>query len=352
MNNFKIKNCLLIAVLPLCLIFLNFFCLNAQIRTRGKADSMSAAKNGVWYNPTYYQFEIQYPKLQAIPPLSTGMDYETLLAYIFLDSLMRSTNRDFLYMNYITRWTKEKAKNDTIVQAVKYLYKLVDYDPVRFAQYNVNLGVPPYKFNVLAVKGWVSELLSNFVGKYGPNSMATKYLIRADYILKVHVNSIDSLPQRDYPPNKGILPGKFTHRVNANVIDTLKGKVFKNCHIEASPKSNDNNLSLTSEICFTYGTGPYQNDVYPFKLDPTLTNSSGNLQLQPGQDVIIILDHSDYVWDYNNDYFPISLICAFPIINGQIRDISHIWSNSTLLNYSDWKNVFFQKREMLLNGGY
>ncbi|MFA5512865.1 MAG: hypothetical protein WC313_10480 [Candidatus Kapaibacterium sp.] len=352
MQSFKLNNCLSKSALILCLIILQSFVLNAQIRTRDLSDSIRATKNGVWYNPSFYQFEVQYPKLQVIPPLSMGMDYETLLSYIYLDSLMRSTNRDLLYMNYLDRWMNSGTKNDTIVQAVKYLYKLVDYDPVRFVQYDVNLGKPPYSLNLKSMRGWIGELLSNIVGRFGPNSQALDYLIRADYILKVHINSIDILPQRNYPPNKGLYPEKFTHKVNATVIDTLKGKVFSNCYDEEMMPKQDKIQSISSEICFTYGTGPYENDVNQFKLDPSLKNSSGNLELQPGQDLIVILNHDSYLWDYNYDYFDLSIITAYPIVNGQLKDISHIWSSSSSLNYDDWKTIFLQKKEMLLNGGY
>lgn len=352
MQSFKLNNSLSKSALILYLIVLQSFVLNAQIRTRGLADSMTASYNGTWYNPAFYQFEVQYPKLQVIPPLSMGMDYETLLSYIYLDSLMRSTNRDLLYMNYLNRWTKEETKNDTIVQAVKYLYKLVDYDPVRFFQYERNLGKPPYTINLLSVRGWVGEILSNIVGRFGPNSLAMKELLGSDYILKVHVNSIDILPQRKYPPNKGFYPEEYTHKVNATVTDTLKGRVFSNCYEEEMMPKREKFQSASSEICFTYATGPYDNDVNPFKIDPSLKNSSGNLELQPGQDLIVILDHGSYLWDYNFDYFDLSIITAYPIIEGQLKDISHVWSSSPSLSYEDWKTIFLQKREMLLNGGY
>jgi hypothetical protein len=351
MQSFKLNNCLSKSALILCLIILQSFVLNAQIRTRDLSDSIRATKNGVWYNPSFYQFEVQYPKLQVIPPLSMGMDYETLLSYIYLDSLMRSTNRDLLYMNYLDRWMNSGTKNDTIVQAVKYLYKLVDYDPVRFVQYETNLGKPPYTVNLKSIRGWIGEILSNIVGQIGPNSILNE-LLRADYIFKVHINSIDSLPQRRYPPNQGIYPEKFTYKVNATVIDTLKGKVFSNCNSGEMIPKHDNFQSTTSEVCFTYGTGPYENDVYPFKLDPSLKNSSGNLKLQPGQDLIVILNYGSYLWDNNYDYFDLSIITAYPIIDGQLKDISHIWSISSSLSYEDWKTIFLQKKEMLLNGGY
>lgn len=324
---------------------------DAQIRTRDELDSLTAVGNGIWYNPSFYQFEIQYPKLQAIPPLSTGMDLETILSYILLDSLMRSVDSDFIYYNYLERWRKTGIKNDTTIMAIKHLYKLVDYDPIKFVQYDANLG-KPYKLNLISIKNWTQDLLYNKIGFYGENSVSLGYLLRAQYILKVIVNTIDSIPQRDYPPNKGIIPNSFTYNVNATVIDTLKGKVFKNCNQQFINKNDDNIQSINPQICFTYGTGPYQNEEYQFKLDQFLKNGLGNLKLEVGQELIVFLEHSDYFWDKNYDYFPISLISVFPIINGELKDISKVWSNSVSINYGNWKTIFDQKKTILLNGGY
>ena len=108
----------------LCFFFLISFTSNAQIRPRNKADSVMAVANHTWSWPNNYQYQIAYPKLDVIPPLSTGMDYETIIAYILVDSLMRSNlsgNQSNYYI--VSNWKKARAKNDTIVAMAKYLSK-------------------------------------------------------------------------------------------------------------------------------------------------------------------------------------------------------------------------------------
>lgn len=341
-------------VIILSVLVFQSYAMNAQIRTRTTQDSIIAQLNGYWFNPSHYQFEVQYPKLQVIPPLSTGMDFETLLAYVYLDSLMRSTNKDMIWQMCLQRWYQEKTKNDTIIQAVKYLYKLKDYDPIRFRQYSQSTSKPLYKFNLVAIQGIIDRLLYNIVLNT-QNQIAMVELNNPDYIFKVHVNSIDSIPRRGYP-NDTLRPNEFVYQVNATVLDTLKGKVFQQCNnIQPLSKKDTKNKALAelSNICFIYGKGPYYNEFnQSFNIDPVLLNTYGNLSLTPGQDLIVFLDHGNYYWDYDFDYFQISLLTVFPIINGQVIDISHVWSNSNILDYSDWKNAFLQKRDMLLNGGY
>lgn len=340
-----------IIVVVLILMF-GFSVMDAQVRKREYLDSINAEMNGYWYHPEFDQYEVQYPKLQIVPPLSMGMDYETLLSYIFLDSVIRTASTELLFINYLDYWKETKTKNDTIIQAVKYLYKIIDYDPIRFAQYNASVAAAVYQIPPDVAGGFIKERLYDIAGEFGPNSQAIEDLIRSDYILKVHVNSVDSMPERNYPPKKGIYPNEFTYKVNATVSDTLKGRVFKNCSPQAILGNPNSGQSLDAQICFTYGTGPYQNDVYPFKLNPALKDGAGNLRLRAGQDVIVSLSYDSYLWDKNYDYFDLSLISVYPVIDGQVKDISHVWSNSVSLNYGDWRAVFDQKKEMLLNGGY
>ena len=39
-------------------------------------------------------------------------------------------------------------------------------------------------------------------------------------------------------------------------------------------------------------------------------------------------------------------------VDGEVKDISLIWSESSSIDYSDWKNIFNAKKDMILNGGY
>jgi hypothetical protein len=303
---------------------------------------------GTWFYPSEYQFETNVPLLNYIPPITTDMPYEIMMSYVFLDSLMRNYP-PALDTIIVRRWFEEKSKNDTVKAVIKYLYKLQDYDPVRFHcfAYTTGHAFIPYRKTLYALSSDIYRLLSAIQTLNNPSITALQDLLDADYVLKVHVNYIDTMPWPDHP-------NKFLYGVNATVIDTLKGRVYKNNCSQNMVKKGENDQFQTNGPCikFSYATGPYSGRGSGHIIDQTLLNSTGKLTLQTGQDIVVTLSYGNHKIDYNNHYFALTVITAIPIINGQVKDGSHIWSDSTLLNYTDWKNSFNQRVNMLLNGGY
>jgi hypothetical protein len=193
----------------------------------------------------------------------------------------------------------------------------------------------------------VSHLLSEIMINSHNYDKAFIDLNDAYYILKVHVTSVDSLPWIGYP-------GKFVYGVRATVTDTIKGKRYTSCCPPQSFENNEKNDEILQTgnncICFNYYTGHYSND--HFHIDQSLKDQSGNLKLSPGMDLVITLNCTNYKWDYNYDYFNLSLYDVFAIINGNVQDPSQEFSNSTSTNYQTWKNSLLQKVNLLLTGGW
>lgn len=331
--------------------------LNGQVRPRNTIDSIQARYNGKWYDAHTHQYEQQFPKLNNIPPLSNKMNSETLLSYIFLDSLTKYANSDYIYQNYLNRWVENSTKNDTTINAIKYQYNIVDDDPIRYHQYLRNIN-KEYENSVSNIKYLVYKLFNSLLGdknSIGPTALRYKAysdMYNADYILKIQVNSIDSIPKIGYPRTNGIIPNEYTYQINATVMDTLKGKVFQNCYQPPMLKQSDKIQTSNSEICFTYGTGRYRNDFSNFNLDPNLINYVGNFSLNIGQEVIVFLQFTNYLWDFNYDYFQLHLSTAYPIIQNEVKDISKVWSQDTSLSYQNWKLKFEEKKNNILTGGY
>jgi len=202
------------------------------------------------------------------------------------------------------------------------------------------------------------QILHNIVVNI-PDKYVMDDLMYADYILHVKVNSIETLPWIEYP-NKNIKPNKFRYNVNATVLDTLKGQIFQQCNngqYITSKGEQNKTLSTNSNICFNHVTGSYINALSGFKIDTSLLDTTTNfkpynLKLNPGQELVIFNSHKNYLWDYNFDYFEISLNTVLPVINGQVKDINGEWSNSIFLHYNDWKTAFMQKVNLLQTGGY
>lgn len=340
MFSFQQKNKVFFIAIIFCLIAFQSFILNAQMRTRTSDDSSFARQTHTWFDNTNYQFENQYSKLSTIPPLSTDMTYEIILAYVFLDSIVKNYTRE----GTLTRWQKNRSKNDTINAMVKYLYMIKDYDPQRFYQYAHTTSAKYYKSNINFIQGTVLNLVDK-IESGNINRQVMNDLCLADYAFRVQINSIDSLPSINHP-------GEFVYGVKALVIDTLKGRQFQNCCSpgNSSKSSHDKELTTSACICFNYYTGPYSND--DVQIDNSLKNASGNLKLLPGQQLIVTLGYFDYKWDYNFDYFCLSLLRALPIIGNNVIDINREFSSTTPQPYSIWKNSFNQKVNLILNGGY
>ena len=331
--------------ISLFIIFISIGNLNCQIKSRTSLDSSRAAANGYWYYDNMFQFQTKIPKLLSVPPLRSDMDFETLFGYNVLDSIIKTKTSNEL--NTITSsWLKQKTKNDTIINAIKYLYKLTDFSPILFNQYNNSLNRMIYKSNVSLIKSNLSEIIDEIFQTKTSTNSAFKMLYNSDYILKVKVNNINSMPYKTYR-TLDTMPGINIYNVNAMVLDTLKGKEFSPCSL-----NNSNFLINNCNICFNYITGPYSNSESDLNIHPSLLDNLGNLALQQNQELIIVIGYCNYYLDFNFDYFDLSVIKVFPIINNIVYDINKEWSDSKTLNYDDWKLIFLDKRLKLLNGGY
>lgn len=344
----KSCSCIYTIGLLLCFLMLLPSGMYAQLSSRTQKDSARAQLNHYWFNPEQmFQFQVAYPKLQTIPPLSTDMPYELMKAYIFIDSLLKNLpDQRFLFNTY---FRIVRTDNDTVYQSIKYLYKIDNYDPVRFYQYMYGRDRQAYQQDILGIV----SLPISFV-KYSKLSRAKNHcmlnLIKSDYILKVHINSIESIPQRRYPQGN-ILDSCFIYRIEATVLDTLKGKVFTNLYYNPAINGVANLNLQQPTICFTNIISNKTKPVFDPK-SPMEQEYKPNIIINPGQDLIVSLSHECYYWDYNYDYFVLSLLTATPIINGQVKDNNKEWSDSVLMDYPKWRIEFFKKVDMLLNGKY
>ena len=55
--------------------------------------------------------------------------------------MLRNATKQTLYDSLFKRWTTNGEKNDTIVNLIKYLYMLDDYNPVLLHQYDFRTKV-------------------------------------------------------------------------------------------------------------------------------------------------------------------------------------------------------------------
>jgi hypothetical protein len=288
------------------------------------------------------------------------MPYDILISYIYIDSLLRFTT-PWQQDKLLRTWT---SANDTLKNAIKYLYKIKDYDPIIFNQY---MGEVTLNHNSAYRGSYASSLidlnynLSDKIKTLMPDNKKNAFfaLLFSDYILRVQVVYIDSMR------NKQLLSGikvkdSNVYCVYARVLDTIKGKNFIDSKNEISLNSNIQEPIISFEyIKRIYYQRPYYPDI-PYKNienDDAFKDENGEFSMHLGQEAIVFLKHANQLFDFENDYFSLILesTCsnsALPIIDGKIRDINLIWSNDNLIEFDSWKQNITDLIEQILNGSY
>lgn len=336
----------------------------------------------IWYDSSTANYQTQYPIILNIPPLNSGMPLDILVSYVMLDSLLQNTYAITLDQKLKT-WS---SMNDTIANATKFLYLLSDYNPIIFQQF-AYATTDYFKFPTNLIKSHsitidsiinktTSSIDSNtWSGKYtldlfdlsslirnryndfvGLDELKVSNMLRPDYILKVRVNSIDSVI------NVNNYGNEFIYKVNAEVLDTIKGQVFKNeCINNTSQiKANNTKMSLNNAcINFMYRNVFYNSDRNPKNLilEPSFTYNGDDFRMKVGQEAIVFLKFNRRFVDFSNDYFELYLdltssFCALAIENNQVKDLNHFWNNQNLIDYNIWKSNFNIIKNKILTKGY
>lgn len=353
----------------------------------------------MWYDTNSAMFQKQYPIIRNLPPINTGMPIDILLSYVYLDSLLKYTDRHKTD-SLIKSWT---GMNSNLANSLKYLYKIIDYNPIIFNQYTneatlnrKSLSTPltyliyehtdsiTGEFNGIrdtipndtshAQDGTYTNNLIDMVPKLcskiwnlAKDSNVTPFTktaywsaLYSDYILKIKVLHIDSIKNKNTP-----LDYK-RYNVTAQVLDTIKGQVYQRFIL---PSNFDKNVNYIQDyinyplIQFQYTPNNYydsRGDSHPSEdkiSDSLFKDNKGHFKMNINQEAVVFLKHCNYLIDFQNDYYDLDLepTCsnnALPIINGEIRDINHYWSNSDYMSFTSWKNLYLQLKNQIINITY
>lgn len=219
------------------------------------------------------------PKITTFPPLNSGMPVPVILGYIVGDSVAREgATGNYSYDR------RSLSFSDTIREAIKYDYLMVDYDPVLFTSWgdtyrpggpNEWLPKPSY---------WHQALYKN-VRRIIPDTLkAWLPLIEASYILRVHVLStwktVDTLA----------LAARTAVGVNAQVTEVLKGRNWMPCG------EGKYQLSNLSDSCISF---EYRQEWIRQRYDPprnmfenTMLRQDSTDWVKPGEDYLVLLRYS------------------------------------------------------------
>lgn len=314
-------------------------------------------KMGYWYDSTTAMYQTRYPIIRNIPPIAPSMPLDILFAYVATDSLCRFGNTKAIHA-LVKNW---EGMNDTLGYAAKWVYRMVDYNPIIFQQYEdqiTYLRNDPFKTSLSSVRSDVEDKYLPFVPQVERNAVYS--LMASDYILRVRVTAIDSMQHRR-------INDLVRYRVTAQVLDTLKGHVFQTCGYNPNPsiaaaappcmqfQYTSNNYRTGGEALFVGGTSPYIPRYT--KQDSAFVQGWEKFGMTVGQEAIVFLSFGNRKVDYENDYYDldISQDCSYnalPIIDGKVRDVNAVWSQDLWLPYSDWKARLNEIRNKILNAAY
>ena len=163
------------------------------------------------FYPGYYFSERYYPNK---PVLFTNMPMDQLIGYIIMDSIISYGHREYpsakAQDDFIESLT---CSGDTLNYAMKYLYRLADYNP--FLYYNFLTSSQKGKTQPMSV---LPHLLKHIGSKCGNPK---QYVIKAEYILHLQTNEVEPFTYLS-------APGDYTHLdyVYCQVIDNIKGQVL------------------------------------------------------------------------------------------------------------------------------
>lgn len=321
-------------------------------------------------DPPFSVFHTSVPIIRSIPPLSLSMPIEVLMTYIVMDSLGRfyndSTFRAVRGHNISTALDNLEPSNDTLHTIWKYVYKATDYNPLLFRQYLSEQVLSQNSNFAFKVYYELGSLLHRAHYLEHPLKKRIASTIIPDYVLKVQVVSIDSMkaPFTSY----GDTSSYDFFKVSCVVLDTIKGKVIpmdtiniseniKN-KVEAQSISYRFNFVVTKNS-YTQPRRGYSSKPHPFPLIDSLIfdNTRQIMRVHPGQDLLVFLRCSDPLWSKKYDHLqmhtiPVACNGVLPINNGIISDVNKVWSDSTWIPYTTFKERYNEIVNIIMTKDY
>lgn len=187
---------------------------------------VATAQVEVWRSQDSCDWFFSRPSLR-IPNLSSDMSLETMISWIVVDSLCRIASDEILWERLQT------VPINSFRVGLKYLYKLMDFDPLLFIQYQfdcMNAG--------LHLKNTPNSLLFAWVRAYqqrfGNVNDVVKLMLASSYILHVQVVGKSSRMTTDYSRIPPILADVYC--ADLFVIDNMKGKrLYPRCEYLSEP---------------------------------------------------------------------------------------------------------------------
>lgn len=307
-----------------------------------------------WYDSAKHAYWLRVPIITALPPLNSDMPQDVLSAYVHLDSLSRF-NTDVDMIQSHDTWVGQPG---LLKKTLASHYRAMDYDPLRYQQYEMETAMKSpsrYKTPVISMTRFLPGALQKSLSNTGERNALMSVLL-PDYVLRVKVLAVDSVPTNAPYANMS----EYICSATVQVLDTIKGRRFPSSPCEGM-HGNGSSIVPGAPPCLQLQY--YPNNYFPdspeniYDEDSAFSNSERKFTMPVGQEAVVFLTFIDQKFDSTSDAYllnpePNASYNALPIMNGQVRDINHIWSSETMTSYADWKLRFHAMREKILTGTY
>lgn len=282
--------------------------------------------NGLGQNPPclpeYPGLTYTFPIIKNCPPYSTDMSIDVKMGYSVLDSISKNVEIEDFY-SFLNRQTY----NDTIRTLMKYYYKMVEYDPVKFFNYSVNSN--GRKFGIMDY----DHPFFDHVKRISNNKFLDATLLASHLIAKVTVNSVSSFVDTT------AVWAKTTRIVTSSVDRIFKGNPLVNCGGQLISNTNGNNC-----VKFEYAKEWFE-------------NSNPEFEMLPGQSFFIFFDfrlicQTDLVLYCT--LFPLGSIesktwSIYPIVNDNLIDLYNELGFGTSVNLNTFYIVLLNRINQIKN---
>jgi hypothetical protein len=277
-----------------------------------------------------------FPVLTTYPPFQTDMPYSILLAYVGYDSLARHADKDS-----VQRMLKNLTYSDTAKYAAKFLFEIVDYNPVKFFQWAYTSPESGMYKNSPA------NLRKRFVARVdsiAPATLNTIPLLMADYIAEVKVTNTES------SVDSTASLARSAELVTSYVVDTIKGHRTPFCMNEQFKSNNDRRSQSAYGACLQFDyrlEWRRMNHASTFtNEDSTLVDADGKPWVKQGGEYIVFLSFANLQRDSERNYATLTpvvgwgtSVCMYPIIDGYVYDPYNDFGYGTNLTVDQFKTA-------------
>ena len=287
---------------------------------------------GLFFNTTIHPYT---------PVLYTTMPYDVMISYILIDSILKyAPDAKDVVNSFLKRFNNNQIghDNDTLNYTLKYLYKIMDYDPLLFYDY-IKKGYGQHG-RIISPEPLYWKLITgsihyDTVGLYDEvnltervtNGRIKEMIFRSLFVLHIYVDTITSYTRLNSNDS-------FNYTiVYSQVLDTIKGKKLPdiNTAILAKRPGNDEidtNIIIPNNVnlIFDFGKRWLYQDLQEGHYMYMLLDG-----VEPNKEYIVLLEASAECSHNGKCYYSLvplrhlNFHGIYPIEDGNVIDYWNIW---------------------------